>query len=145
MAERIDILLIEDNPGDRQLIIQEFKNFPGNFNFTTKEDGEDALNYIDHILDSDKPAKFPHLIILDLNLPRASGIEVLSAYKKHARLVNIPIVVFSSSSSQKDVESAYRNHANCYITKPFNYDDFSEAIRSIHDFWFNISMLPKTV
>ncbi len=142
MADNINILLIEDNPGDRQLIIQEFKSYRPGFQFTIKEDGEDALQYIDELTGSSH-AELPHLIISDLNLPRASGIEVLKQYKANPLLLNIPTVVFSSSSSQSDIRNAYACHANCYITKPFGYDEFSLAIKSIYDFWFTISKLPK--
>ncbi|MGZ5281005.1 MAG: response regulator, partial [Bacteroidia bacterium] len=124
MADQINILLIEDNPGDRQLIMQEFKKFGSNYRFTVKEDGEDALTYINELTAKFQQAELPHLIILDLNLPRASGIEVLKQYKNHPQLLNIPIIVFSSSSSHNDIQNAYMNHANCYITKPFGYDEF---------------------
>ena len=144
MSDNINILLIEDNPGDRQLIMQEFKSFGHNFNFTIKEDGEEAINYMLKLCEQHKP-DFPHLIILDLNLPRASGIEVLKQYKSNKHFAVTPIVVFSSSSSKSDILAAYSSHANCYISKPFSYEEFSEAIKSIWEFWFNITKLPKAV
>lgn len=143
MADQINVLLIEDNPGDIQLIIQEFKKFNSNFTFAVKEDGEDAINYIQELTSKHPQVDLPHLIILDLNLPKAGGIEVLKQYKNHPQLLNIPVVVFSSSSSHTDIQNAYLNFANCYVTKPFGYDEFSEAIKSIYSFWFTITKLPK--
>ncbi|RYD81958.1 MAG: response regulator [Sphingobacteriales bacterium] len=145
MAESAVILLIEDNPGDRQLIMQEFKALGHNIKFIIKEDGEEALQYLDEMSDRHKSHELPNLIILDLNLPRASGIEILQEYKKHPVFLTIPVIVFSSSSSATDIKSAYDNFANCYIPKPFAYEEFSEAVKSMWDFWFTITKLPRPV
>ncbi len=145
MSESIIILLIEDNPGDRQLIMQEFKSIGHNFKFIIKEDGEEALNYLEDYDSKHRVQDLPHLIILDLNLPKAGGIEILKQYKLHPVFLTIPVIVFSSSSSATDIQNAYDNYANCYIPKPFSYDEFSKAIHSMWDFWFTISKLPKPV
>ena len=133
------IFLIEDNPGDIKLITSQLKLLMPNCTITIAHDGEQALEML-----FSSPAKgLPDLIIMDLNLPKMTGHEVLAEIKKDARLRPVPVVIFSSSASPKDIFSAYENHGNCYIVKPFDYHEFNEAIKQAYEFWFHVSKLPN--
>src|SRR5687767_7332725 len=122
------IFLIEDNPGDIKLITAQLKQLVTGCLITIAHDGEQALEML-----FNSPSKtLPDLIIMDLNLPKMTGHEVLAEIKKDARLRSVPVVIFSSSASPKDIFSAYENHGNCYIVKPFDYHEFNEAIRQAY-------------
>src|SRR5688572_14447312 len=115
MSQRVqetNIFLIEDNPGDIKLITSQLKNLIPTCNITTAHDGEQALEMLLH---SSASRTFPDLIIMDLNLPKMTGHEVLVELKKDSRLRAVPVVIFSSSASAKDISTAYENHGNCYI------------------------------
>ena len=106
-------------------------------------DGEDALNFLMR-----KPpfeaANRPHLILLDLNLPRRSGLEVLAVLKKDNELKHIPVVVLTSSDAEHDISKSYKLHANAYITKPVDFEQYSYIVNYIEKFWFSLAKLPKT-
>lgn len=140
----IEILMAEDSPSD-QAITQEAIRASKLFNrLHIVDDGEQALQFLR------KEGKFagaptPDLILLDLNMPRKNGLEVLAEIKKDSRWQYIPVVVLTSSSAELDVMSAYQQRANCYIVKPLDFDRFSEVVRSIENFWFSIVKLPSKI
>jgi CheY-like chemotaxis protein len=145
----IEILLIEDNPGDVNLTRIALADTPTathrereiNVNLSVVVDGVEAMNFL-HRQGEYHQAIHPDLILLDWNLPRKDGREVLSEIKADQRLQRIPVVVLTTSESEVDIIKAYNLHANCYITKPVDFHKFVDIIRSIEDFWFNIVQLP---
>jgi two-component system, chemotaxis family, response regulator Rcp1 len=142
-ANSIEILLVEDNAGDARLTLEAFKE--GRFinNLTVVRDGVEALAYLRR-QGPYADALTPDLILLDLNLPRMDGREVLAQIKQDPRLMTIPVVVLTTSASQDDIARAYSHHANCYITKPVDLDQFLSVIRSIETFWLSLVQLPQS-
>jgi two-component system, chemotaxis family, response regulator Rcp1 len=139
----VEILLVEDNPGDVRLTKEALKEGKVRNNLFVVEDGVKALSY----LRREPPyteATRPDLVLLDLNLPRKSGREVLEELKQDPQLRNIPVVVLTSSQAEQDIVRAYDLHANCYVTKPVDLDQFITVVKSIEDFWFSIVKLPPT-
>jgi len=137
----IDILLVEDNPGDARLIREVFREAAVNSRISLAEDGQEALDFLR------KQAPFqlavrPELVLLDINLPKKNGLEVLSEIKADSALRRIPVVILSSSDSEQDILKGYALHANAYITKPASLDQFAQVVRSIQDFWLEIARLP---
>lgn len=137
----MDILLVEDNPGDARLIMESLKsaNAPSRLSHVT--DGVAALAFLRRTGEYAQAPR-PDLILLDWNLPRKSGCEVLREIKADENLRRIPVVVLTSSSFDKDILSAYNLNANCFVTKPTDFDRFLEVIRSIVDFWLRTVKLP---
>jgi two-component system, chemotaxis family, response regulator Rcp1 len=137
----IEILLVEDNPGDARLTLEAFKEGKVLNNLTVMKDGVEALAYLRRrgVYAS---AKTPDLILLDLNLPRKSGREVLAEIKADDRLKMIPVVVLTTSADEQDVARAYSEHANCYITKPVDLEQFLRVVHSIENFWLTLVRLP---
>jgi chemotaxis family two-component system response regulator Rcp1 len=135
MTRPLDILLVEDNPGDVRLTIEALKEsrFPNTLHVVN--DGVEALEYL-------RTKTHPDLILLDLNLPRRSGREVLVEIKEDPELRRIPVMVLSTSRSEVDVEFSYDHHANCYIQKPMELDRFFDTVRSIEQFWCTVASLP---
>lgn len=137
----IDILLVEDNPGDVRLTQEAFKEAKLRNALHVCTDGEQALAYLrgegEHA-----GAKRPDLILLDLNLPKVDGREVLQAIKADPSLRRIPVVVLTTSSADEDVLRVYELAGNCYITKPVDFENFINVIRSIEDFWLTVVRLP---
>lgn len=135
------ILLVEDNPADVNLLSECLREAAVPHQLHVTANGEEALEFLcrqgDYV-----NAPRPHLILLDLNLPRKSGHEVLEELKCDALLHNIPVIVLSSSANECDVGRAYDLHANCYIQKPFELDSFVRVIHAIQDFWVRIAQLP---
>lgn len=140
-SRMIEILLVEDNPGDARLTIEAFKDGKVTNNLAVVPDGVEALAYLRRE-GRYADVRTPDLILLDLNLPRKDGREVLAAIKEDPALMAIPVIVLTTSSSQDDVARAYGHHANCYITKPVNLDQFLRVINSIEDFWLSLVRLP---
>jgi CheY-like chemotaxis protein len=137
----IDILIVEDNSGDARLIrevLNEYKIFSSLYNV---KDGVEALEFL-HNKGKFKKMPKPDLIILDLNLPRKDGREVLAEIKNDERLKQIPIVIMTISQAEEDILKSYNLHANCYITKPIDLNQFIKVVKSIEDFWFSIVKLP---
>jgi len=141
LVKPIEILLVEDNPGDVRLTKEALKEAKVINNLTVLKDGEEALTYLRRQGPYEK-AKRPHLILLDLNLPRKDGREVLAQIKAEEPLKRIPVVVLTTSQDEQDVLKSYNLHANCYITKPVDLDQFIKVVRSIEDFWLGIVVLP---
>ena len=133
-AKPFEILLVEDNPGDVRLTMEALKESSRNIKLHVVENGLESLHFLR------KEKKFresptPDLIFLDLNLPKKNGQEVLAEIKEDKNLKQIPIVVLTISSAEEDIVNAYENHANCYITKPLDLDQFVKKILNIIEFW----------
>ena len=139
---RPHILIVEDNPGDQRLIREAFQDTQRALETAVAKDGVEALDYLFR-RGAFAGAARPDLVLLDLNLPRKSGREVLAEIKSDPDLKNIPVVIFSSSSAPGDVSSAYSLHANCYVTKPADLDELFQTIASIEKFWLSTAILPK--
>jgi CheY-like chemotaxis protein len=142
-SRTIEILLVEDNPGDARLTLEAFKEGKVLNNLTVMKDGVEALAYLRR-QGAYAAAKVPDLILLDLNLPRMSGREVLMQIKGDERLKTIPVVVLTTSADEQDVARAYNQHANCYITKPVDLEQFLRVVQSIENFWLTLVRLPAT-
>ena len=141
-SRAIEILLVEDNPGDARLTLEAFKEGKVINNLSVVSNGVDALAYLRR--DGQYAnASVPDLVLLDLNLPKMDGREVLAAIKDDADLKSIPVVVLTTSASQDDVARAYGHHANCYITKPVDLDQFLRVVQSIESFWLSLVRLPS--
>ncbi|MBN2342789.1 MAG: response regulator [Deltaproteobacteria bacterium] len=140
----IDILLVEDNPGDARLAQEALKDSKLKNKLFHVEDGEQAIQFLrreGQYTDSTKP----DLILLDLNLPKKDGREVLAEIKEDPSLKAIPVVILTTSNDMADILKSYNLHANCYITKPIDLDRFIEVVKSIEDFWLSIVKLPKSL
>jgi chemotaxis family two-component system response regulator Rcp1 len=140
-SRAIEILLVEDNPGDARLTLEAFKEGKVLNNLTVMKDGVEALAYLRRQEPYANSAQ-PDLILLDLNLPKKDGREVLSEIKADERLRTIPVVVLTSSAAEEDIARAYSRHANCYITKPVDLDQFLRVVHSIETFWLSLVKLP---
>jgi CheY-like chemotaxis protein len=148
-SRTIEILLVEDNPGDVNLTRIALNDYPKdtlrereiNVNLSVVTDGVEAMNFL-HRQGEYLNAIHPDLILLDWNLPRKDGREVLIEIKADERLQRIPIVVLTTSKAEEDILKAYNLHANCYITKPVDFNEFVKIVQSIEDFWFKIVKLP---
>ena len=141
IANAIEILLVEDNPGDVRLTEEALKEGRIAVNMRVANDGLEALAMLRR---EGKYADFPtpDLVLLDLNMPRMDGREVLRQIKTDENLKRIPVVVLTTSAAEKDILQAYGLHANCYITKPVEFDQFMEIIKSIEGFWLTVVKLP---
>jgi CheY-like chemotaxis protein len=137
----LEILLVEDNPGDVNLTRIALADREINVNLSVVADGVEAMNFLHHH-GKYHQSIHPDLILLDWNLPRKDGREVLVEIKADERLQRIPVVVLTTSESEEDILRAYNLHANCYITKPVDFNQFVHIIQSIEDFWFTIVQLP---
>lgn len=136
------VLLVEDNPGDVRLTQEAFKEGHLLVELSVARDGVEAMEF----LRGEGPfagAPRPDLILLDLNLPRKNGREVLGEIKADAELKRLPVIVMTTSKAEQDVHRAYNLNANCYITKPVELDEFLRVVRSIEDFWLSIVTLPN--
>ncbi len=137
----IEILMVEDNPGDVRLTVEALKEGKVRNNLHIVEDGEQAMKFLRQ-QDDYGSAPRPDLVLLDLNLPKKNGREVLAEIKQDPELKRIPVVILTVSEAEQDIIKSYNLHANCYITKPVNLDQFIKVVRSIEDFWLTIVMLP---
>lgn len=138
----IEILLIEDNLGDNRLTIEIFKEAEVPNNIQTVTNGVDALEFLNQEKKFQNATR-PDLIILDLNLPKKDGREVLADIKKDPKLKCIPVIVLTTSQSKKDIKSTYEHHANAYITKPIDLNHFIKVIKSIEKYWLSTVQLPS--
>jgi two-component system, chemotaxis family, response regulator Rcp1 len=136
-----NILLVEDNPGDILLTMEAFKEVAIPHELNAVNDGVDAVSYLK------RTGKFvdavrPDIIFLDINLPKKNGFEVLAEIKQDPDLKHIPVIILSTSASKHDIQKAYELHANCYLIKPVELEDFFRVIRSLENFWFNVASIP---
>ena len=137
----IDILMVEDDPGDVRLTREALKGSKVLHSLNVVEDGVAALDYLRKVAPYQDAVR-PDIVLLDLNLPRKDGREVLSAMKQDAALKTIPVVILTTSQAEEDVLRAYNLNANCYVTKPVDFDQFMRIVRTIEDFWLNVVTLP---
>ena len=140
----IEVLLVEDSPSDTELTIAALEDAKVRNHVSTVEDGVQAMQFL-HRQGPYAEAPRPDLILLDLNLPRKVGRQVLAEIKADEDLKKIPVIVLTASSTERDMLSSYQHHANCYITKPVDLGQFVKVVRSIESFWFMIVTLPSVV
>ncbi len=141
-TEAVKILLVEDNPGDVDLTREGLAETKLVNDLFVAQDGVEALAFLRQE-GAQSEAPRPDLILLDLNLPRMDGRELLAEVKNDPDLCRIPVVVLTSSEAEEDVLRTYDLHANCYITKPVNLDKFMKIVRAIEGFWFSVATLPQ--
>lgn len=138
----IEILLVEDNPGDVRLTVETFKEQKIYNNIHVVSDGAEALDFL-YKRGKHSNAMRPDLILLDLNLPKIDGREVLKEIKNNDHLKSIPVVILTVSKSEEDILKSYNLHANCYISKPIDLAQFERVVKTIQEFWLTIVKLPK--
>lgn len=141
MSKNVHILLVEDNEGDIVLAREALKDARIINKVSVSRDGDEALDFL-YQRGNPRNKEMPDLVLLDINMPRVSGFEVLTTIKKDERLKAIPVVMLTTSSSEKDIRFAYEHHANCYITKPVDMEKFIEVVQKVEDFWLSIVRLP---
>jgi len=137
----VEILLVEDNPGDARLAKEALKESKVYNNLSTVGDGEEAMKFL-HKEGRYMDAPHPDVILLDLNLPRKDGREVLAEIKADEALKRIPVVILTASQSEEDIVKTYDLHANCYISKPLGLPQFMKVVEGIENFWLSIVKLP---
>ncbi|HWJ28430.1 MAG TPA: response regulator [Flavisolibacter sp.] len=140
--KEIQILLVEDNEGDIILTLEAFSEANIKNNITIARDGLQALQYL-NAEGIFKDAVIPDLILLDINLPKYDGKEVLSYIKGHEKFKQIPVIMLTTSSSQNDIKESYLKHANCYVPKPLDLHKFIDVVKQIENFWITIVKLPS--
>jgi two-component system, chemotaxis family, response regulator Rcp1 len=138
----IEILMVEDSAGDAELMLDFLEQSKVKNRIHWVKDGEEAMAFV-HREGEHAGKPVPDLILLDLNLPRKDGREVLSEIKTDPKLAHIPVVILTSSKSEEDIVRSYRLQANCYISKPVNLEQFVKVVRSIDDFWLSVVRLPN--
>ncbi len=137
----VEVLLVEDDPDDVELTTEVLGESRLPARVSVCRDGEEAMAYLRAALAGGSNA-VPDLILLDLNMPRMNGFEVLVALKADRRLAHIPVVVLTTSDDERDILESYSLHANCVVTKPSHIDDFVEIVNEIEAFWFNVARIP---
>lgn len=140
--QEIHILLVEDNEGDVVLTLEALREAKLRNKISVVRDGEQALQFL-YQEGEYATAELPQLILLDINLPKIDGKEVLNRIKNDTNLKKIPVIILTTSSSEKDILESYNNHANCYVTKPVDLQSFIDVIHTIEGFWISIVQLPK--
>lgn len=138
----IHILLVEDNEGDILLTTDVLEEKKIINKVSVVKDGNLAIDFLNK-KNEYKDAELPNLILLDINLPKKNGHEVLKYVKTHDKFKHIPIIMLTTSSSEKDIMLSYKNYANCFITKPVEVNDFIDAVAKIENFWISIVHLPR--
>lgn len=141
MDKKLCILLVEDNEGDIILTLEALKEVGIDNAIYVVRDGDEALQFLTK-REKFKNAKKPDIILLDINLPKINGMQVLKKIKQDEHLMSIPVLMLTTSDSQKEINNAYQNYANCYITKPANFESFVQVIKGIENFWMRIVQLP---
>ncbi len=142
MAKHLSILIAEDNPGDVFLMKRILSKLFFEHTIAIATDGEEALDYLYKSIGQGELHTKPHFILLDLNLPKIDGREVLVRIKQDDSLKSIPVIVFSSSQAVKDISNVYGLHANCYVVKPYDLDEYNEVLESVCKFWAKTAVLP---
>jgi chemotaxis family two-component system response regulator Rcp1 len=141
-AVPIEVLLVEDSPGDVRLTREAFKDAKVHVNLHVASDGTEAMAFLGRE-GGYANALRPDLILLDLNLPKKDGREVLAEIKESPTLKSIPVVILTTSASEADILRSYQFHANCYITKPVDLEGFLKVVKSIDNFWLSVVKLPR--
>jgi len=138
----VELLLVEDKAEEAELTIETLREGRiSNLRINWVEDGEEAIAYLRR-QGKYADAPRPDLILMDLHMPRMGGLEALGVLKQHPEWRRIPVVIMTSATDEEHVRGAYSRHANCYVTKPLDLDEFIAAVRSIEDFWFGVARLP---
>ena len=137
----VEILLVEDNPGDRALAVEALRESKINNHLHVAVDGEEAMNFLNKS-GNFRNAETPDIVFLDLNLPKKDGREILAEIKNNPRLKSIPVVVLTTSSAEEDIIRSYDLNAKCDISKPLDFNQFVKVVKSIEDFWLTIVKLP---
>ncbi len=137
----VEILLVEDSPSDADLAMETLGESKVLNHLHIVEDGVEAMAFL-HRQGKYANAPRPDVVLLDLNLPKKSGLEVLTEIKTHPQLMRIPVVVLTTSAAEEDILKSYSMHANCYITKPVDFEQFTKVVRLIEDFWLAVVKLP---
>ncbi len=140
-SRAIEILMVEDNPGDVRLTREALKDAKVLVALNVATDGDAALKYLRRQPPHESATR-PDLILLDLNLPKRDGREVLAAIKSDESLKRIPVVILTTSRAEEDVMRAYQLNVNCYVTKPVDFEQFTRIVQAIEDFWLTIVTLP---
>ena len=141
-AVPVEVLLVEDSAGDIRLTREAFKDAKVHINWHVASDGAEAMAFLAREgTDANTPR--PDLILLDLNLPKKDGREVLAEIKESPTLKCIPVVILTTSASEADIQGSYQQHANCYITKPVDLEGFLKVVKSIDSFWLSVVKLPR--
>lgn len=141
MTRPMNILVVDDNPADLDLTRETFRDTEIPYQLYAARDGVEALDYLRQCGTREKPR--PDLILLDLNMPRMDGRELLATIKQDPALRRIPVVVLTTSRAEPDIVNSYDLHANCYVTKPVDFDQFAQVVRSIQSFWLrNVELSP---
>ena len=139
--QQVEILMVDDSPSDLAIALEALKSSKLINRPHTVSNGEELLAFLRREAPfTDAPT--PDLILLDLNMPRKSGLEVLAEIKEHPQWKRIPVIILTASQAERDVAAAYGLHANCYVPKPVDFDRFIEVVRLIETFWFNVVKLP---
>lgn len=141
ITKSIDVLLVEDNPADVRLIMEAFKDCKISNRFHIASDGDEALNFLYNRGDH-KVSPKPDLILLDINLPKRNGFDILEEIKQDDSLKSIPVIVLTTSNSDEHIKRSYKLNANCYVNKPLDFEKFLEVVKTIESFWFNVAKLP---
>jgi chemotaxis family two-component system response regulator Rcp1 len=139
----VNILLVEDNPADVLLTMEALKEGDISHELNVVTDGADAIAYLRRKGKYTNVVLLPDIILLDINLPKKNGFEVLSEIKEDQLIKSIPVIILTTSSAKQDIRKAYDLHANCYIVKPLDFDAFLNVVRSIEDFWLTLAKLPR--
>ncbi|MXV64305.1 response regulator [Natronorubrum sp. JWXQ-INN-674] len=142
LEEPIEILLVEDNPGDVRLTEEAFKELPSETTIHVATDGDEALEFLSGKRSDDASASLPDLVLLDLNLPRMGGLEFLDTIQDDPKLTRMPVLVLTSSNAIEDVLESYELAANAYLTKPTDPDEYASMVEAVADFWFQRAALP---
>jgi two-component system response regulator len=132
------VLLVEDDPDDEALAVRSLRRAAVPLEIVVARDGQEAL---DLLLDAERP--LPHLVLLDLKLPRVNGLEVLRRLRNDARATALPVVLMTSSDEEADMVEAYRNHASSYVQKPVDYEDYILIMSKVVDYWLTVNRLPN--
>jgi two-component system, chemotaxis family, response regulator Rcp1 len=140
--DAITVLMVEDDPDDVYLTKEALRASQLRVNLHVVSDGVEAMQYLRAAPD-DAGHRRPNLVLLDLNLPRMDGRDVLMEIKEDPALTDIPVVILTTSHAEEDIVASYRRHANCYISKPVDIDQFRSVVASIENFWFTIVQLPS--
>ena len=138
----IEILIVEDNEGDKNIIEQAFRRAVTPYRLSIATDGQQAIDFLKKQKQYNQAPDI-HMIILDINLPRKSGMEVLQEVRSNLKTQQIPVIILTSSQSQRDIGAFYKNHANCFLTKPIRLDEFNSILNKMVDFWLGVVQLPQ--